>query len=47
MSTITSEMVVKCVNVRRTYGTGETEVHVLRNLNLEIEKGKLVPGVEK
>jgi putative ABC transport system ATP-binding protein len=37
-----TEIVVKCVNVRRTYGSGETEVRVLRDLNLEIEKGKLV-----
>ncbi len=37
-----ADIVVKCANVRRTYGKGETEVHVLRDLNLEIKKGKLV-----
>jgi ABC-type lipoprotein export system ATPase subunit len=42
MSIMATDIVVKCVNVRRTYGNAETEVHVLRDLNLEIEKGKLV-----
>lgn len=39
---MTTEIVVKCVNLRRTYGTGEIEVHVLRDINLEIKKGEVV-----
>ena len=42
MSTNASEPVVKCINVGRSYRTGETEVQVLRGLNLEIKKGTLV-----
>jgi ABC-type lipoprotein export system ATPase subunit len=42
MSAEATERVVQCVGVQRTYRTGETEVHVLRGLNLEIEKGTLV-----
>jgi ABC-type lipoprotein export system ATPase subunit len=42
MAAESSDLVVKCVGVQRTYGTGETEVHVLRGLNLEITKGSIV-----
>lgn len=39
---MSNELVVKCADVQRTYRTGEIEVHVLRGLNLEMEKGTLV-----
>jgi ABC-type lipoprotein export system ATPase subunit len=42
MPTMGTDTVVKCSNLRRTYRTGETEVHVLRDLHLEIEKGMVV-----
>jgi ABC-type lipoprotein export system ATPase subunit len=42
MSTEATKFAVKCVNVERTYRTGDTEVRVLRGLDLEIESGTLV-----
>lgn len=42
MSSEATGLAVKCGGVERTYGTGGTEVRVLRGLNLEIEKGTLV-----
>jgi ABC-type lipoprotein export system ATPase subunit len=42
MSIGTTERVVTCIGVQRAYRVGGTEVHVLRDVNLEIQKGTLV-----
>ena len=42
MSTAAATLAVTCVDVQRIYRSGETELRVLRGLNLTIEKGTLV-----
>src|SRR5690242_16145590 len=42
MSTEAATLAVTCVDVQRTYRSGDIELRVLRGLNLTIEKGTLV-----
>jgi len=42
MFTQSPMLAVKCVDLQRTYRSGETELRILRGLNLSIERGMLV-----
>jgi putative ABC transport system ATP-binding protein len=39
---MSTEVLVELVNVQKTYGTGENEVHALRNASLKVRAGELV-----
>lgn len=39
---IDTDFAVRCADVHRSYGSGETQVRVLRGLNVEIARGSLV-----
>lgn len=39
---MSNEILVELVNVQKTYGTGENEVHALRGANLQVRAGELV-----
>src|SRR5438270_13924652 len=37
-----AELAVECIKVERTYGSGDAAARVLRGLDLNVERGKLV-----
>ena len=37
-----SELLIRAMNVSRTYGSGSSEVHALRDVSLEVPRGKFI-----